>query len=139
MWDDETPQDKNLGLSRPCSCARWKEVHADFGISLSKFYHYRNFYHIHTDFGISLCSMFKLGDPKRKPTRGYANILGRLVRKHFPGIVQLPSGGRDVAWTWKHYSYAEDPSGKYQNMQEQVVHHFWVRDFWLLSIQTLLG
>jgi hypothetical protein len=23
-------------------------------------------------------------------------------------------------------------------MQERVVRHFWVRDFWLLSIQTLL-
>ena len=94
---------------------------------------------MHTDFGISLCSMFKYGDPRRKPTREYPNILGGIIRKHFPGIVHLPSGGRDVAWTWKHYSYAEDPSGKYNNMQERVVRHFWVRDFWLLSIQTLLG
>ncbi|KAK1664727.1 hypothetical protein QYE76_052886 [Lolium multiflorum] len=69
--------------------------------------------------------MFKYGDPRRKPTREYSNILGGLIRKHFPGIVHLPSGGRDVAWTWKHYSYAEDPSGKYRNMQERVVRHFW--------------
>jgi hypothetical protein len=82
--------------------------------------------------------MFKYGDPRRKPTREYPNILGGIIRKHFPGIVNLPTGGRDVAWTWKHYSYAEDPSGKYGNMQERVVRHFWVRDFWLLSIQTLL-
>ena len=83
--------------------------------------------------------MFKLGDPTRKPTHIYANIIGRLVRKHFPGIVQLPSGGRDMAWTWMHYSYAEDPSGKYNNMQERIERRFWVREFWLLSIQTLLG
>jgi hypothetical protein len=82
--------------------------------------------------------MFKYGDPRRKPTREYPNILEGIIRKHFPGIVNLPTGGRDVAWTWKHYSYAEDPSGKYGNMQERVVRHFWVRDFWLLSIQTLL-
>ncbi|XP_051209965.1 uncharacterized protein [Lolium perenne] len=69
--------------------------------------------------------MFKYGDPRRKPTREYSNILGGLIRKHFPGIVNLPSGGRDVAWTWKHYSYAEDPSGKCTNMQERVVRHFW--------------
>jgi hypothetical protein len=24
-------------------------------------------------------------------------------------------------------------------MQERVVRHFWVRDFWFFSIQTLLG
>nr|XP_051209346.1 uncharacterized protein LOC127326541 [Lolium perenne] len=70
-------------------------------------------------------SMFKYGDPRRKPTREYPNILGGIIRKHFPGIVNLPTGGRDVAWTWKHYSYAEDPSGKYGNMQERVVRHFW--------------
>nr|XP_051221770.1 uncharacterized protein LOC127340025 [Lolium perenne] len=70
-------------------------------------------------------SMFKYGDPRRKPTREYPNILGGIIRKHFPGIVNLPTGGRDVAWTWKHYSYAEDPSGKYENMQERVVRHFW--------------
>ncbi|XP_051202635.1 uncharacterized protein [Lolium perenne] len=69
--------------------------------------------------------MFKYGDPRRKPTREYSNILGGLIRKHFPRIVNLPSGGRDVAWTWKHYSYAEDPSGKCTNMQERVVRHFW--------------
>nr|XP_051230229.1 uncharacterized protein LOC127348182 [Lolium perenne] len=69
--------------------------------------------------------MFKYGDPRRKPTREYLNILGGLIRNHFPGIVNLPSGGRDVAWTWKHYSYAEDPSGKCTNMQERVVRHFW--------------
>ena len=110
-------------------------------------FHYRNFIIIeifvliHTDFGISLCRAFTFAnpDPKLKPDRAYSNILGRLVKYHFPGIVSLPKGGKDVAWTWKHYSYKEDPTGKFQNMQQRVVHHFWVRDFWLLSIQTLLG
>nr|XP_051220208.1 uncharacterized protein LOC127337546 [Lolium perenne] len=35
-------------------------------------------------------SMFKYGDPRRKPTREYPNILGGIIRKHFPGIVNLP-------------------------------------------------
>jgi hypothetical protein len=47
----------------------------------------------------------------------------------FPGLVNLPNSGRDVAWTWRHYSYAPDPHGKYENMQEVIVHKFWVRDF----------
>lgn len=70
-------------------------------------------------------SMFKYGDPTRKPGRGYANILGGLIRECFPGLVDLPSGGQDVAWTWKHYSYALDPRGKHETMQQVVVHHFW--------------
>jgi hypothetical protein len=73
--------------------------------------------------------LFKFADPTRKPGRGYANILGGLLRKYLPGLVNLPSGGRDVAWTWRHYSYASDPHGKYENMQEVVVHKFWVCDF----------
>jgi hypothetical protein len=76
-----------------------------------------------------LCRSFKFADPTRKPARGYANILGGLLRKYFPGLVNLPSGCRDVAWTWRHYSYAPDPHGKYENMQEVVVHRFWVCDF----------
>ena len=80
--------------------------------------------------------MFELGDPEHPPPKTYANILGGLLRKHFPGIVSLPSGGRDVAWSWKHYSYADDPLGKCRNLQRRVVRDFWVRDFWLLSIQT---
>jgi hypothetical protein len=60
----------------------------------------------------------------RKLGRGYVNILGGLLRKYFPGLVNLPSGGCDVAWTWWYYSYAPDPHGKYENIQEVVVHKF---------------
>ena len=78
------------------------------------------FHHIQTDFGFSLCSSFTYKDDKL-PVRGYASILGALIRKHFPGIVKLPNGGKDVAWTWKHYSYAKDPDREYDNMQHKVI------------------
>ena len=84
---------------------------------------------MHIDFGVSLCSGFTYADLRNQPGRGYANILGGLIRKYFPGIVNLPSGVRYVAWSWAHYSYAPDPHGKYENMQEVVLHKFWVRDF----------
>ncbi|KAK1608087.1 hypothetical protein QYE76_031760 [Lolium multiflorum] len=57
------------------------------------------------------CS-FKFEDPSQRPPRGYSNILGGLLRWYFPGIVNLPTGGCDVAWRWAHYSLAEDPLGR---------------------------
>nr|XP_051190628.1 uncharacterized protein LOC127303955 [Lolium perenne] len=35
-------------------------------------------------------SMFKYGDPRRKPTREYPNILGGIIRKHFHWDCQSP-------------------------------------------------
>ncbi|KAK1699324.1 hypothetical protein QYE76_016021 [Lolium multiflorum] len=56
---------------------------------------------------------------------GTANILGGLLRRYFPGLVDLPTGGRDVAWRWAHYRLAPDPLGRYDSMQDVVVRKFW--------------
>ena len=84
---------------------------------------------MHIDFGVSLCSGFTYADPRNKPGRGYANILGGLIRKYFPGIVDLPTGGRGIAWTWAHYSYTDSPGGGHDHIQALIVHKFWVRVF----------
>jgi hypothetical protein len=107
-----------------------------FGISLSQFCHYQNYYHIHIDVVVSWCSSFQFEDPTQRPPRGYSNILGGLLRRYFPGIVNLPSGGCDVAWRWWHYSLAEDALGR-GTLADCVVGKFWVRDFGLLTIHTL--
>ena len=69
------------------------------------------------------------GNPLKKASRAYSNIIAGLLRKYFPRLVDLPTGGRDVAWSWRHYSYAPDPHDRHENMQEVVVHRFWVRGF----------
>jgi hypothetical protein len=99
-----------------------------FGISLSQFCHYQNYYHIHIDVVVSWCSSFQFEDPTQRPPRGYSNILGGLLRWYFPGIVNFPTGGCDVAWRWAHYSLAEDPLGR-GTAADMVVAKFWVRDF----------
>ncbi|KAK1621159.1 hypothetical protein QYE76_026676 [Lolium multiflorum] len=63
-------------------------------------------------------------DPSQRPPRGYSNILGGLLRWYFPGIVNLPTGGCDVAWRWAHYSLAEDPLGR-GTAADLVVAKFW--------------
>ncbi|KAK1669326.1 hypothetical protein QYE76_057485 [Lolium multiflorum] len=67
---------------------------------------------------------FKFEDPSQRPPRGYSNILGGLLRWYFPGIVNLPTGGCDVAWRWAHYSLAEDPLGR-GTAADLVVAKFW--------------
>ncbi|KAK1695421.1 hypothetical protein QYE76_012118 [Lolium multiflorum] len=67
---------------------------------------------------------FRFEDPSQRPPRGYSNILGGLLRRYFPGIVDLPTGGCDVAWRWAHYSLAEDPLGR-GTMADVVVGKFW--------------
>ncbi|KAK1626362.1 hypothetical protein QYE76_000677 [Lolium multiflorum] len=69
------------------------------------------------------CS-FKYEDPSQRPPRGYSNILGGLLRWYFPGIVNFPTGGCDVAWRWAHYSLAEDPMGR-GTAADLVVAKFW--------------
>ncbi|KAK1610744.1 hypothetical protein QYE76_034417 [Lolium multiflorum] len=69
-------------------------------------------------------SSFKYEDPSQRPPRGYSNILGGLLRWYFPGIVNLPTGGCDVAWRWAHYSLAEDPLGR-GTAADLVVAKFW--------------
>lgn len=77
------------------------------------------------------CVLLPAGDKSftykddKEPSRAYSSILGCLIRAHFPGIVPLPSGGTDVAWTWKHYSYKSDPDGEFNNMQDKVQCTFW--------------
>ncbi|XP_071674483.1 uncharacterized protein [Lolium perenne] len=95
-----------------------------FGISLSQFCHYQNYYHIHIDVVVSWCSSFQYEDPSQRPPRGYSNILGGLLRWYFPGIVNFPTGGCDVAWRWAHYSLAEDPLGR-GTAADMVVAKFW--------------
>ena len=72
-----------------------------------------------------MCSAFLYRDGM-KPYRGYSSILGALVRKYFPGIVNLPNGQQDVAWTWKHYHYAPDPDGEFESIAEKIQVRFWV-------------
>ncbi|KAK1649507.1 hypothetical protein QYE76_067312 [Lolium multiflorum] len=69
-------------------------------------------------------SSFKYEDPSQRPPRGYSNILGGLLRRYFPGIVNLPTGGCDVAWRWAHYSLAEDALGR-GTLADCVVGKFW--------------
>ncbi|KAK1610499.1 hypothetical protein QYE76_034172 [Lolium multiflorum] len=69
-------------------------------------------------------SSFKYEDPSQRPPRGYSNILGGLLRWYFPGIVNFPTGGCDVAWRWAHYSLAEDPMGR-GTAADLVVAKFW--------------
>ncbi|KAK1696971.1 hypothetical protein QYE76_013668 [Lolium multiflorum] len=69
-------------------------------------------------------SSFKYEDPSQRPPRGYSNILGGLLRRYFPGIVNLPTGGCDVAWRWAHYSLAEDALGR-GTLADVVVGKFW--------------
>ncbi|XP_071685207.1 uncharacterized protein [Lolium perenne] len=95
-----------------------------FGISLSQFCHYQNYYHIHIDVVVSWCSSFQFEDPTQRPPRGYSNILGGLLRWYFPGIVNFPTGGCDIAWRWAHYSLAEDPLGR-GTAADMVVAKFW--------------
>jgi hypothetical protein len=76
----------------------------------------------------SLCRAFSYR-PEGKPGRTYQSILGACVRQFFPGIVDLPGGGRDVAWTFKHYTYAEDPDDEYESMAGKVIGHLWVSLF----------
>ncbi|KAK1644083.1 hypothetical protein QYE76_061888 [Lolium multiflorum] len=69
-------------------------------------------------------SSFTYEDPSQRPPRGYSNILGGLLRWYFPGIVNFPTGGCDVAWRWAHYSLAEDPMGR-GTAADLVVAKFW--------------
>ncbi|KAK1644467.1 hypothetical protein QYE76_062272, partial [Lolium multiflorum] len=69
-------------------------------------------------------SSFQYEDPSQRPPRGYSNILGGILRWYFPGIVNLPTGGCDVAWRWAHYSLAEDPLGR-GTAADLVVAKFW--------------
>lgn len=69
-------------------------------------------------------SSFRFEDPSQRLPRGYSNILGGLLTRYFPGIVDLPTGGCDVAWRWAHYSLSEDPLGR-GSMADVVVGKFW--------------
>ncbi|KAK1614981.1 hypothetical protein QYE76_020498 [Lolium multiflorum] len=69
-------------------------------------------------------SSFQYADPSQRPPRGYSNILGGLLRWYFPGKVNFPTGGCDVAWRWAHYSLAEDPMGR-GTAADLVVAKFW--------------
>ena len=48
------------------------------------------------------------------------------MRKFFPGIVTLQDGTTSVAWTFKHYTNAEDPEDEEANMAEKTLRYFWV-------------
>ena len=48
-------------------------------------------------------------------------------------MVTLPDGDRSVAWSFKHYTYEEDPNGEYHNMAEKTLAYFWVSLFDFLS------
>ncbi|KAK1619214.1 hypothetical protein QYE76_024731 [Lolium multiflorum] len=63
-------------------------------------------------------SSFMYEDPLQRLPCGYPNILGGLLRRYFPGLVDLPTGGRDVAWRWAHYRLAPDPLGRYDSMHD---------------------
>jgi hypothetical protein len=79
-------------------------------------------------FGCSLCRTFKYKDDVKAP-RAYSSILGCLVRKHFPGFVDLPTGGKSIAWTWRHYKLASDLEAVFENAQHRVLCDFFVSFF----------
>lgn len=76
-----------------------------------------------------MCRGFTYKDKTRKPFRHYQSIMGALVRKNFPGIVDVEDGRKDVAWTFKHYKYAKDPTKEYPDLATRVIAHFWVSSF----------
>uniref|UniRef100_A0ACD5YB94 Uncharacterized protein n=1 Tax=Avena sativa TaxID=4498 RepID=A0ACD5YB94_AVESA len=53
----------------------------------------------------------------QKPKRAYGGIIGCLIREYFPGLVKMPDGSREPAWTWDHYKHAED--SKYGSAAER--------------------
>jgi len=77
----------------------------------------------------SLCRTFTYDPPKVKGQRTYSSILGCCIRKFFPGIVEEEDGTRSVAWTFRHYCYAEDPDGEYRNTGLKTLGYFWVSLF----------
>ncbi|KAK1692171.1 hypothetical protein QYE76_008868 [Lolium multiflorum] len=59
-----------------------------------------------------------------RPSRLPSGILGCLIREHYPGLVKLPDGTCEPAWTYNHYKFAKDNS-KYPNVASRVVNEFW--------------
>jgi hypothetical protein len=51
-------------------------------------------------------------------------VLGNLGRLHYPGMVTLPNGRREIANTWEHFWFAHD--GDYETTQGAVLHDLWV-------------
>jgi hypothetical protein len=70
-----------------------------------------------------------------RPSRLPSGILGCLIREHYPGLVKLPDGTCEPAWTYNHYKFAKDNS-KYPNVASRVVNEFWVSFFDTLLVNT---
>jgi hypothetical protein len=56
-------------------------------------------------------------------------VLGNLRRLHYPEMVTLPSGQREITTTWEHFRFA--PDGDYGTTQGVVSHDFWVSFFFI--------
>ncbi|KAM0864639.1 hypothetical protein ACQ4PT_043798 [Festuca glaucescens] len=59
-----------------------------------------------------------------RPSRLPSGILGCLIREHYPGLVTLPDGTCEPAWTYYHYKHAKDNS-KFVNVATRVLNEFW--------------
>jgi hypothetical protein len=55
--------------------------------------------------------------------------MGNLCRLHYPGMVTLPSGWREIATTWENFQFAPDTD--YGTTQGIVSHDFWVSFFFI--------
>jgi hypothetical protein len=57
-------------------------------------------------------------------------VLGKLVRLHYLGVVALPGNDhRVLATTWDHYRFASD--GDFGVVQGVVSHDFWISIFYM--------
>ncbi|KAM0919724.1 hypothetical protein ACQ4PT_008024 [Festuca glaucescens] len=61
-----------------------------------------------------------------RPSRLPSCILGCLHREYFPGLVKMPDGTWEPAWTLDHYKHAKDNS-IYPNVASRVLNEFWAK------------
>ena len=72
--------------------------------------------------------------------RSPSGIIGGLCRLNYPGLITLPNGIIEPAWSWDHYKLAPDfldmCQRVYDNRAMRVVNDFWVSPFKHLNVNT---
>lgn len=81
-------------------------------------------------FVFGMCRSFAWVGPKTK--RLPAGVLGRLIKKLYPGLIDLkkdgvPTGQRVPAWSWSHWTMVPDPTFGHLGMR--LVNEFWVSNY----------
>jgi hypothetical protein len=61
-------------------------------------------------------------------------ILGNLLRLHYPGLVMKGGGHSEPATTWR--DYARAPDAGYENTQGVMRHTFWVSSYMFITSVT---